>query len=82
MGLLCRHFEMKQDLFGNDRLGRDIRLSDFTKEDMKFMTRGTYQYLRDQDRAGRFISFMQFADPAYSRLGGKYNVVRGILDFL
>ena len=73
--LLCRHFEMKQELFGSDRLDRDILLSDLSEGDMEFLTHGTYQYLKEPDRAGRLVSFLQYADPTFNCRERRSNVV-------
>lgn len=77
MALLCRHFDMKQNLFGNNCLARNILLSDLSNDDMEFLTSGFYQYLAQPDRAGRSISFLHFADPRYNMHERKKNVVRG-----
>jgi hypothetical protein len=73
VALMARYFEMKRELFGQDKIGRDILFSDLNEYDTEFMTHGAYQYLKGTDRAGRSISFLNVADPSYS---GKYNVVR------
>jgi len=44
-----------QDLFGDYALQRSIRLSDFTRDEQKYMRRGRYQYLPFRDRSGRRI---------------------------
>jgi len=63
---LNRHLKMKETLFGQELLTRDIRLSDLNTDDQAFLARGVYQYLRETDRAGRAISFLNFADPYYT----------------
>eukprot|EP00536_Pseudo-nitzschia_multiseries_P016455 jgi/Psemu1/221401/e_gw1.1120.3.1 len=44
-----------QDLFGDYALQRPVRLSDFTRDELKYMRRGRYQFLPFRDRSGRRI---------------------------
>lgn len=43
------------DLFGEYALERPLRLSDFKKEELKYMRQGRYQWLPFRDRSGRRI---------------------------
>lgn len=48
--------EIVLDLFGTYALERSIRLSDFNKEELKFMRKGRFQWLPFRDRSGRRIA--------------------------
>ena len=43
------------ELFGEDALRRPIRLSDFSKEEIRYMKKGHFQILPNRDRSGRRI---------------------------
>jgi hypothetical protein len=63
---LHRHLTMKESLFGRACLTRDLCLDDLTEDDHHCLERGVYQFLPETDRAGRAVSFLNFADPSYS----------------
>ena len=48
-------FQKKLELFGPDRLMKDIKLSDMDAKDMKALESGCFQLLPARDRAGRAI---------------------------
>lgn len=48
-------FESKLEIFGKTRLTQDIRLSDFSKEDLANFEKGYLHLLPQKDRAGRTI---------------------------
>ena len=53
---LVRHFEVKQELFGDGEvLGRDIFLSDLNDDDMRALESGFIQLLPSRDSSGRSI---------------------------
>jgi hypothetical protein len=52
---LIRHFQLKLDLFGRDRLVMDITQDDLDKEDMDALYSGYGRCLSATDRAGRLI---------------------------
>mmetsp|Transcript_77760 Transcript_77760/g.116955 ORF Transcript_77760/g.116955 Transcript_77760/m.116955 type:complete len:513 (+) Transcript_77760:269-1807(+) len=53
---LITHFAIKQDLFGSGEiLGREIRLSDLSQDDMTSLESGFMQVLPTRDAAGRSI---------------------------
>ncbi|CAJ1947381.1 unnamed protein product [Cylindrotheca closterium] len=52
---MVRHFQIKLDLFGKNRLGRDITQDDMTKEDMEALRDPIVRLLPTRDRAGRAI---------------------------
>lgn len=56
---IVRFLDYLKDLFGDYALERPIRLSDFSREELKYMRRGRHQYLPFRDRSGRriFIAF-------------------------
>lgn len=56
---MIRFFDVKSKLFGEDKLTRDILLSDLNHDDIDCLQRGTYQISPVKDRANRAI-LMQF----------------------
>lgn len=57
---LARHFQVKLDLFGAEKLVKDIELSDFDEYDMDALYSGGFQVLASKDRAGRPILFGRY----------------------
>jgi hypothetical protein len=55
---LIRHFQMKLDLFGRDRLVMDITQDDLDKDGMHALYSGYGRLLIATDRAGRLISLL------------------------
>jgi hypothetical protein len=51
------HFEKKLELFGRDKVGRDILFSDLTQEEVEWFKCGNLQPLLQRDRVGRQILF-------------------------
>ena len=51
------HYEFKEELFGKDKLGRDIMLCDLNEDDMESLSSGGFQYMDQTDHAGRPICF-------------------------
>ena len=70
---IIRHFEEKKSLFGEDKLGRDILLSDLTEDDMEALTCGGAQFLRERDKGGRRVYFSRYVSMKYKN---RENVVR------
>ena len=64
---MVHHFETKQELFGEDKVARDITLDDFDKDDMACIKAGGYQILPVRDRAGRCIFVTVFYQQKYKR---------------
>jgi hypothetical protein len=54
---LVSHFEQKLELFGQEKLGREIMLSDLDPDDMQSMNMGYFQVLPNPDFSGRPIFF-------------------------
>ena len=54
-GVVLSHFHIKCELFGPDKLGRNILLSDLSESDMEELKSGTEQILPVRDRADRMI---------------------------
>jgi hypothetical protein len=52
---LARFFQLKLDLFGNEKLTEDIRYQDLSEEDVKHLKTGFLQQLPRRDRSGRVI---------------------------
>ena len=53
---IVKHFECKQELFGDAKLVEDITLDDLTPEDMDCLMSGSTQILPKKDSAGRTIT--------------------------
>ena len=49
---ICRFLDLALESFGDFALRRPIRLSDFSKHEMKHIRKGKYQYLPYRDRGG------------------------------
>jgi hypothetical protein len=53
---IVRHFEIKEDLFGDGEiLGRDVRISDLSEEDVAVLESGFFQVLPSRDSFGRTV---------------------------
>ena len=53
---MARHFQVKLDLFGSDKLSRDIQQVDLDSDATKALYSGYMQILPVRDRSGRLIS--------------------------
>ncbi|KAG7344630.1 hypothetical protein IV203_019038 [Nitzschia inconspicua] len=57
------HFQIKQTLFGNDLLGKDITLEDLDDRTLQCIECGAYQYsYYNRDRAGRAFSLLNLSN--------------------
>ena len=54
---MVRFFEEKYELFGADKLAKDITLDDLDPDDIAALERGVYQVLPEKDCAGRKVVF-------------------------
>ena len=54
---MCRHFEIKLELFGETALGREIKLNDLDEDDMEAMKSGYIQVLQGKDVGHRPVIF-------------------------
>jgi hypothetical protein len=70
---MLRHFEEKKTLFGEERLGRDIRLSELTDNDLESLESGWTQILPGTDKGGRRVMFIRRSIPVYKE---RVNYVR------
>jgi hypothetical protein len=70
-----RHFTTKLDLFGRDKLCKDIELSDLDEYDMEALESGGFQVLDQKDRAGRPILFGRYTCMKYRSVT---NMVRAL----
>jgi hypothetical protein len=71
---MISHFQIKRELFGSgDVLGREVRLSDLTEDDMESLESGFIQVLPTRDAAGRSIFCLA---PMYSKHKTIGNLVR------
>jgi hypothetical protein len=71
---VTRHFQTKLDLFGEDKLVKNIELSDFDVYDLEALHSGGFQVLPVKDRAGRPILFGRYTCMRYREIK---NMVRG-----
>ena len=62
---LVNHFEEKLSLFGEDKLGKDIKLSDLSEDDYDSLLSGGIQVANTKDQAGRVIMYFRFAEYKY-----------------
>jgi hypothetical protein len=53
---MLNFLDLVLELFGDYALRRPIRLSDFTKEEMRHMRKGRFQIMPNRDRSGRRLS--------------------------
>jgi hypothetical protein len=70
-----RHFATKLDLFGRDKLCKDIELSDLDQYDMEALESGGFQVLKEKDRAGRPVLFGRYTCMKYRSVT---NMVRAL----
>jgi hypothetical protein len=64
---LMSHFQKKLELFGLDRLVKDISLEDLDEDDMEALSCGGIQYLPSEDRAGRPVFVRQYSNMKYKK---------------
>jgi len=57
---ITRHFTTKEELFGKDKLVKDIELSDLDEHDMEALESGGFQVLPKRDLAGRNVLFGRY----------------------
>ena len=72
---LAKHFQTKLDLFGRERLVKDIEIIDLDDDDLEALYSGGYQILPQKDRAGRPILFGRYTAMRYKSVK---NMVRRI----
>jgi hypothetical protein len=70
---MVRHFDQKCNLFGKEKIGRDIRLKDLSPDDMESLACGSLQFLPRTDRAGRLVFVSRYRSNVYKE---KENSVR------
>jgi hypothetical protein len=54
---MAMYFDIKLELFGEDKLGREIELSDLDEDDLYSLNLGHFQVLRSADESGRRVLF-------------------------
>eukprot|EP00934_Nitzschia_sp_Nitz4_P008377 Nitzschia sp. Nitz4//scaffold12_size214221//47638//48898//NITZ4_001487-RA/size214221-snap-gene-0.112-mRNA-1//-1//CDS//3329534981//8367//frame0 len=70
-----RHFDQKVALFGVQKVGDTIRLSDLSPEDMESLESGGLQILPKTDRAGRLVVVSRYREFKYQH---KENLLRAL----
>ena len=68
-----RHLDKKLELFGPEKLSKDITLSDLNEDDMACLLAGGVQPLPEKDRGGRTIFFSRHKNWTYKEAA---NMVR------
>jgi hypothetical protein len=69
------HFDFKMDIFGREKLARNITLGDLDEEDLIYLRSGAIQILPAPDRIGRPIFFLQHETMAIAIIEGCENSV-------
>jgi hypothetical protein len=54
---MVNHFQYKLELFGIEKLVKDIELEDLSEDDKEALMTGHFQFLREKDRGGRAVQF-------------------------
>jgi hypothetical protein len=62
---LVRHFSTKKRLFGEEKLVKDITLSDLNEDDMEALESGGFQVLAERDLAGRSVLYGRYTSMRY-----------------
>ena len=62
---MAKYFTYKLELFGEEKLVKDITLEDLSEDDMDCVRRGSYQLLSRRDQSGRFVWFVSNKDFVY-----------------
>eukprot|EP00539_Tryblionella_compressa_P000375 CAMPEP_0178743270 /NCGR_PEP_ID=MMETSP0744-20121128/6116_1 /TAXON_ID=913974 /ORGANISM="Nitzschia punctata, Strain CCMP561" /LENGTH=382 /DNA_ID=CAMNT_0020396263 /DNA_START=235 /DNA_END=1383 /DNA_ORIENTATION=- len=62
---LIRHFSTKLRLFGEEKLVKDITLSDLDEYDMESLESGGFQVLAEKDLAGRSVLYGRYTSMRY-----------------
>jgi hypothetical protein len=74
---LVQHFKVKLDLFGRNKLVKDITQEDLNENDMKNLYSGYFQTLPQRDPAGRLIS-VWLAHPKQSTQGTYHGLLHKV----
>jgi hypothetical protein len=72
---ITRHFSTKENLFGREKLVKDIELSDLDEYDMEALESGGFQVLPKRDLAGRNVLFGRYTAMKYREIK---NMVSGM----
>lgn len=62
---LVRHFSTKKRLFGEEKLVKDITLTDLDEYDMEALESGGFQVLAERDLAGRSVLYGRYTSMRY-----------------
>jgi hypothetical protein len=65
---MIRHFDTKIYLFGEEKLVKDIQISDLDEYDMEALESGGFQVLPERDLAGRSVLFGRFTCMRYREI--------------
>ena len=55
---IVNHFDCKLELFGEEKLAKTLTLEDLDEDDHHALRSGSFQFLPQQDRAGRTVAFV------------------------
>lgn len=72
---ITRHFSTKEQLFGTEKLVKNIELSDLNEDDMEALESGGFQVLPKRDLAGRNVLFGRYTAMRFREIK---NMVSGI----
>jgi hypothetical protein len=64
---MCKHFQDKLELFGEEKLAKRITLDDMDADDMEAGSTGSVLVLPEKDRAGRTVLFSNMKLCRYKR---------------
>lgn len=74
-------FETKLELFGREKLGRDIRVDDLDEDDINCLESGYAQVLNKRDRAGRAIFMLMPMIRRYKTLQNRMRTIYMVIMF-
>ncbi|KAG7344064.1 hypothetical protein IV203_022072 [Nitzschia inconspicua] len=72
---IVKHYEMKLELFGHEKLGTRITLDDLDHEDLKTLRSGGFQSLPSRDRDGRVVVYERFQTLTYKSPRNLFRIV-------
>jgi hypothetical protein len=72
---IAKHFEKKLELFGEEKLGKKISISDLDHDDLETLHSGGFQPLTKMDAGGRVIIFERFQNLRYKNAVNLFRIV-------
>ena len=65
---IVKYLQLKEDLFGSQKLAKDIELEDLNEQDMAALSCGALQWLPQRDRGQRLVYLIRIRDLFESKL--------------